>query len=128
MTSRVSRTTRFVAVIESVVCDSNTEIDCDVPQARLVFAANNFHGRSIAAVSASTDPDSYAMSVCVAIVDCHDSWHRFGGFGPVVPNIDKVPFNDLVALEKAISQPNVAAFICEPIQGEAGVVVPVSQH
>ena len=39
--------------------------------------------------------------------------------------MDKVPFNDLVALEKAISQPNVAAFICEPIQGEAGVVVPV---
>jgi hypothetical protein len=54
--------------------------------------------------------------------------HSFGGFGPYVPNIDKVPFNDLVALEKAISQPNVAAFICEPIQGEAGVVVPVRQH
>ncbi len=39
--------------------------------------------------------------------------------------MDKVPFDDLVALEKAISNPNVAAFICEPIQGEAGVVVPV---
>lgn len=75
-------------------------------EARLVFARNNFHGRSIAACSASSDPDCYT------------------GFGPLTPNFDKVPFNDLAALEKAISHPCTAAFIVEPIQGEAGVVVP----
>ncbi len=52
---------------------------------------------------------------------------RYGGFGPLVPNFDKVPFNDLEALEKAISNPNVAAYVCEPIQGEGGVIVPVSR-
>ena len=75
-------------------------------QARLVFANDNFHGRSIAACSASSDPDCYT------------------GFGPFVPNFDKIPYNDLEALEKAVSHPNCAAYICEPIQGEAGVVVP----
>lgn len=75
-------------------------------QARLVFAKNNFHGRSIAALSASSDPDCY------------------GGFGPYVPGFDKIPFDDLAALEKAVSNPNVAAYIVEPIQGEAGAVVP----
>ncbi|KAI6188425.1 Ornithine--oxo-acid aminotransferase [Aphelenchoides besseyi] len=57
-------------------------------------------------VSASTDPES------------------FGGFGPFVPNFDSIPYNDIAALEEAISKPNVAAFMVEPIQGEAGVVVP----
>jgi ornithine--oxo-acid transaminase len=75
-------------------------------QARLVFADNNFHGRSIAACSASTDPDCY------------------GNYGPLLPNFDKIPFNNLAALEKAVSNPNTAAFVCEPIQGEAGVIVP----
>ncbi|KAK6743259.1 hypothetical protein RB195_010488 [Necator americanus] len=73
---------------------------------KVVFAEDNFWGRSIAAVSASTDPDSY------------------GGFGPFVPLFEKVPYNNLSALEKAISDPNTAAFMVEPIQGEAGVVLP----
>ncbi|KAK0419822.1 hypothetical protein QR680_014344 [Steinernema hermaphroditum] len=75
-------------------------------QAKVVFAKDNFWGRSIAAISASTDPDSY------------------GGFGPFVPGFETVPYDDLAALEKAISHPNCAAFMVEPIQGEAGVVVP----
>jgi len=75
-------------------------------KAKVVFAENNFWGRSIAAVSASTDPDSY------------------GGFGPLVPGFQIVPYDDLPALENAISDPNTAAFMVEPIQGEAGVVVP----
>jgi len=79
-------------------------------QARLIFANNNFHGRSIAACSASTDPDCY------------------GNYGPLVPNFDKIPFDNLEALEKAVSNPNVAAFVVEPIQGEAGVVVPKTQN
>ncbi|EYC22341.1 hypothetical protein Y032_0017g3295 [Ancylostoma ceylanicum] len=73
---------------------------------QVVFAEDNFWGRSIAAVSASTDPESY------------------GGFGPFVPLFEKVPYNNLQALEKAISDPNTAAFMVEPIQGEAGVVLP----
>jgi len=75
-------------------------------KAKVVFANDNFWGRSIAAISASTDPDSYS------------------GFGPFVPGFEKIPYNDLNALEKAISDPNTAAFMVEPIQGEAGVVVP----
>ncbi|KAI6172900.1 Ornithine--oxo-acid aminotransferase [Aphelenchoides besseyi] len=75
-------------------------------EARVVFAHGNFWGRSIAAISASTDPES------------------FGRFGPFVPNFDSVPFNDIRILEEVISKPNVAAFMFEPIQGEAGVIVP----
>lgn len=75
-------------------------------QARIVFAEANFWGRSIAAVSASTDPDSY------------------GNFGPFVPGFDLVPYDDLAALEASLSRPEVAAFMVEPVQGEAGVVVP----
>ncbi|VDP12235.1 unnamed protein product, partial [Heligmosomoides polygyrus] len=77
-----------------------------VPNNKVVFAENNFWGRSIAAISSSTDPESY------------------GGFGPFVPLFETIPYNDLKALEKAISDPNTAAFMVEPIQGEAGVVVP----
>jgi ornithine--oxo-acid transaminase len=79
-----------------------------VPQnkAKVVFAKNNFWGRSIAAVSSSTDPSSYK------------------DYGPFVPGFEIVPYNDLAALEKSISDPNTAAFMVEPIQGEAGVVVP----
>ena len=58
------------------------------------------------AVSASTDPD------------CYD------GFGPFVPGFEKIPYNNIAALEKALEDPNVAAFLVEPIQGEAGVFVP----
>lgn len=75
-------------------------------EARIVFVAGNFHGRTVGVISASTDPSSRR------------------GFGPYLPGIDVVPYNDLPALEEALSQPNVAAFIVEPIQGEAGVVVP----
>ncbi|MBM3912643.1 MAG: ornithine--oxo-acid transaminase [Sphingomonadales bacterium] len=74
--------------------------------ALLVFPEGNFWGRSIGAISASSDPESY------------------GGFGPLVPGFVKVPYNDLAALESAFQNPNVAAFMLEPIQGEAGVVVP----
>lgn len=75
-------------------------------KAKIVFAKNNFWGRSIAAVSSSTDPSSYK------------------DYGPFVPGFEIVPYNDLEALEKAISDPFCAAFMVEPIQGEAGVVVP----
>ncbi|MEO0472614.1 MAG: ornithine--oxo-acid transaminase [Bacteroidota bacterium] len=75
-------------------------------QAKVVFANGNFWGRTLAAISSSTDPSSYE------------------GFGPYMPGYELVPYNDLPALEKAISDPNTAAFMVEPIQGEAGVVVP----
>jgi ornithine--oxo-acid transaminase len=78
----------------------------DRDSAVIVFPEGNFWGRSIGAISASSDPDSY------------------GGFGPLVPGFVKVPYNDLEALELAFQDPNVAAFMLEPIQGEAGVVVP----
>lgn len=75
-------------------------------KAKLIFAEGNFHGRTLAAISASTDPD------------CKN------GFGPFLPGIEIIPFNDIPALEKALEDPNVAAFMVEPIQGEAGVFVP----
>lgn len=74
----------------------------------VVFCENNFHGRTLAVVSASTDPDCYE------------------GFGPFLPGIAKVPYNDANALREYLNKhgKNVAAFIVEPIQGEAGVMVP----
>lgn len=75
-------------------------------KAKLVFAEGNFWGRTLAAISSSNDPSSYK------------------GFGPYMPGYELVPYNDLAALEKAISDPNTAAFMVEPIQGEAGVKVP----
>jgi len=75
-------------------------------KAKVVFAKGNFWGRTLAAISSSSDPSSY---------------HNFG---PFIPGFELVPYNDLVELESAISDPNCAAFMVEPIQGEAGVVVP----
>ena len=75
-------------------------------KAKVVFAKGNFWGRTIAAISASNDPSSYS------------------GFGPFLPGYELVDYNDLNALEEAIKDPNTAAFMVEPIQGEAGVVVP----
>jgi len=76
-------------------------------KAKILFAENNFWGRTIAAVSSSTDPSSYSR------------------FGPFVPGFDVVPYNDIQALEQKLSgDGNIAAFMVEPIQGEAGVVVP----
>lgn len=74
--------------------------------AKIVVANDNFHGRTMMAISASTDPDSYE------------------GYGPFLPGFIKIPFNDIPALEKALEDPDVCAFMVEPIQGEAGVVVP----
>lgn len=75
-------------------------------EAKIVFVVNNFHGRTMAAISASTDPSSYA------------------GFGPYVPGFIKIPYNDPMALAEALEDPTVCGFLVEPIQGEAGVVVP----
>lgn len=73
----------------------------------IVFAKGNFWGRSLAALSASTDPNC------------------FNDFGPYMPLFDKVPYNDLTALENKFKEdPNVVGFMMEPIQGEAGVVIP----
>lgn len=75
-------------------------------KAKIIFAEGNFWGRTLAAVSSSTDPSS------------------FTGFGPFMPGFEIVPYNDLSALETALQDPNVAGFMVEPIQGEAGVLVP----
>ena len=74
--------------------------------ARIVFASGNFWGRTLAAISTSDDPLSYE------------------GFGPYMPGYDIIPYNNLEALEQKLKDPNVCAFMVEPIQGEAGVVVP----
>ena len=75
-------------------------------QAKIIFVEGNFWGRTIAAISSSTDPDSYK------------------GFGPFVPGFDIIPYNDTEAVAKALKDPNVAGLMVEPIQGEAGVIVP----
>ncbi|XP_010220660.1 PREDICTED: ornithine aminotransferase, mitochondrial [Tinamus guttatus] len=75
-------------------------------KAKILFAAGNFWGRTMSAISSSTDPSSY------------------DGFGPFMPGFEVIPYNDLPALERALQDSNVAAFMVEPIQGEAGVVVP----
>ena len=75
-------------------------------QAKTVFAANNFWGRTLAAVSSSTDPSAY------------------GDYGPFMPGFVTVPYNNLAALEEELKDPNTCAFMVEPIQGEAGVFVP----
>lgn len=75
-------------------------------QARIVFAAGNFWGRTLAAISSSDDPSSYS------------------GFGPFMPGFERIAYNSIEALETALTHPDVAAFMVEPIQGEAGVIVP----
>ncbi len=75
-------------------------------KAKIVVCEGNFHGRTITIVSMSSDPDSYK------------------GYGPFTPGFEMIPYNDIPALEKALSDPNVAGFLVEPIQGEAGVYVP----
>lgn len=76
-------------------------------QAIILFAENNFWGRTLAAISSSTDPESYT------------------NYGPFLPGFQIIPYNDLAALEAHLSSnPNIAAFMVEPIQGEAGVIVP----
>lgn len=79
-------------------------------QAKVIFAKGNFWGRTLAAISSSTDPSSY------------------NGFGPFMPGFGLVPYNDLTALEIALQDPNVAAYMVEPIQGEAGVVIPTDGY
>jgi ornithine--oxo-acid transaminase len=75
-------------------------------QARIIVAEHNFHGRTTGIISFSTDGDST------------------GGFGPFVPGYQVVPYDDLGALAEALQDPHVCGFLVEPIQGEAGVVVP----
>ncbi len=75
-------------------------------EAKIIVCENNFHGRTITIVSMSTDPDAKK------------------GFGPYTPGFIVIPYNDLDALAKALEDPNVAGFLVEPIQGEAGVMVP----
>lgn len=74
--------------------------------ARILVAEHNFHGRTTGIISFSTDSDST------------------GGFGPYMPGYQVVPYDDLAALEEAVRDPHVCAFLVEPIQGEAGVMVP----
>lgn len=75
-------------------------------QAKIVVCSENFHGRTITIISMSTDPSAYA------------------GFGPYTPGFLKIPYNDTTAFRNALQDPDIVGFLVEPIQGEAGVVVP----
>lgn len=75
-------------------------------RAKIIVCSENFHGRTVTIISMSTDPSSYA------------------DFGPYTPGFIKIPYNDSAALEAALQDPDVVGFLLEPIQGEAGVVVP----
>ncbi|MGA1977972.1 MAG: ornithine--oxo-acid transaminase [Bacteroidales bacterium] len=75
-------------------------------RAKIIACAGNFHGRTITIISMSTDPDAR------------------NDYGPFTPGIVIIPYNDIKALEKALKDKNVAGFLIEPIQGEAGVFVP----
>lgn len=75
-------------------------------KARVVFATGNFWGRTLAAISSSDDPLSYS------------------DFGPYMPGYDIIPYNDLSSLEEKLKNPETTAFMVEPVQGEAGVIVP----
>ena len=78
----------------------------EINKAKIVFAKGNFWGRTLAAISSSDDPQSYE------------------DFGPFMPGYINVPYNDLKSLESELKNFDVAAFMVEPIQGEAGVIVP----
>ena len=78
--------------------------------AKIITCSENFHGRTTTIVSFSTDPDST------------------GGFGPYTPGFEVIPYNDLDALAAALNDANVAGFLVEPIQGEAGVNVPANDY
>ncbi|MEI8202196.1 MAG: ornithine--oxo-acid transaminase [Bacteroidota bacterium] len=75
-------------------------------KAKIIVCEGNFHGRTITIVSMSSDPDARK------------------DFGPFTPGFEQIPYNDIPALENALKDPNVAGFLVEPIQGEAGVFVP----
>ncbi len=75
-------------------------------KARIIVCAGNFHGRTSTVISFSSDPSSYSK------------------FGPYMPGFDIIPYNDIEALEKALENKDVAAFLFEPIQGEAGILLP----
>lgn len=75
-------------------------------EAKIIVCNGNFHGRTITIISMSSDPDSY------------------NDYGPYTPGFINIPYNDTKALEKALEDPNVAGFLVEPIQAEAGVYVP----
>jgi ornithine--oxo-acid transaminase len=75
-------------------------------KAKIIVCDGNFHGRTSTIISFSTDPSS------------------FSGFGPYMPGFEVIPYNDIAALEKALEDTNVAGFLVEPIQGEAGILMP----
>ena len=75
-------------------------------KAKIIFVTGNFWGRTLAAISSSNDPTSTT------------------NFGPFMPGYEIIPYNNINALKKALKDPCVAGFMVEPIQGEAGVVVP----
>src|SRR5690606_5596600 len=79
-----------------------------IPQhkARIVVCDGNFHGRTITIISMSSDPDSYS------------------DYGPYTPGFTNIPYNDINRLEQELKDPNVAGFLVEPIQAEAGVFIP----
>lgn len=79
-------------------------------QAKIIVAEQNFHGRTTTIVSFSSDPDSTTH------------------FGPYTPGFIRIPYNDTAALAKALEDPNVAGFLVEPIQGEAGVNTPADDY
>jgi len=79
-------------------------------EAKIIVCGGNFHGRTTTIVSFSNDPDAAT------------------NFGPFTPGFLRVPYNDLSALEQALQQENVAGFLVEPIQGEAGVYVPDADY
>ena len=79
-------------------------------QAKIIFVTGNFHGRTMAIISGSVDSDSTT------------------NFGPYMPGYQIIPYNDIEALREAVKDPNVAGFLVEPIQGEAGVYVPEDNY